>query len=92
MFWQLIIVLAVLIPILAIVLDSQFGRAIARRMERPRLGAGKEESHERVTTLEAEVERLSREVERIDEESQFFQKLLAERTGKDGSASGGERR
>ena len=38
MFWQLIIVLAVLIPILAIVLDSQFGRAIARRMERPRLG------------------------------------------------------
>ncbi len=83
MFWQVIIVAVVLIPILAIVLDSQFGRAIARRLERPRLGGGEEGGHERVTALEAEVERLGREVERLDEESRFYQKLLAERSGDD---------
>ncbi len=93
MFWQLIIVAVVLIPILAIVLDSQFGRAIARRMERPKLGAGEEGGgHERVTVLEAEVDRLGREVERLDEESQFLQKLLASRTSDDGAATGGDRR
>ena len=34
MFWQIILFLALLIPILAIVLDSQVGRALASRLER----------------------------------------------------------
>ena len=34
MFLQLILVLVVLIPLLAIVLDSQVGRALASRLER----------------------------------------------------------
>ena len=36
MFLQLILVLVVLIPLLAIVLDSQVGRALASRLERGR--------------------------------------------------------
>lgn len=76
--WQLILILALLIPILAIILDSHVGRAVAARLERGR-GDGGEVGRllaERVAYLEGEVERLGREVQRLEEESQFLHRLL----------------
>jgi hypothetical protein len=81
MFWQILFVLVLLIPILAIVLDSQVGRALASRLERKGLGQPDDLLQERLMYLEGEVERLSKEVGRLDDESQFLQKLLEERPG-----------
>lgn len=79
----LIVVLVLLIPILAIVLDSDVGKAIARRLERGKRKSADAGEHDRLVYLEGELERLGREVGRLDEESQFLHKLLAE-----GSESG----
>ena len=85
MFLQLILVLVVLIPLLAIVLDSQVGRALASRLERRGLEGGSDITAERIAFLEGEVERLSTELERLDEESQFVHKLLVERNEAEGA-------
>lgn len=77
---QFILLLVVLIPLLAIVLDSQVGRALASRLERRGLDAPSDLIAERMAYLEGEVDRLSQEVTRLDEESQFLHKLLAERS------------
>jgi uncharacterized small protein (DUF1192 family) len=79
MFLQLILVLVVLIPLLAIVLDSQVGRALASRLERRSLETPGDLTAERIAYLEGEVERLSSELMRLDEESQFVHRLLTER-------------
>jgi len=76
----LIAVLVLLIPILAIVLDSDVGKAIARRLERRNLREADGAVHDRLVYLESELERLTGEVGRLDEENQFFQKLLADRS------------
>ena len=76
MFLQLILVLVVLIPLLAIVLDSQVGRALASRLERRGLEGGPDLTAERIAFLEGEVERLTGEISPLDEESQFLHKLL----------------
>ena len=86
MFLQLILVLVVLIPLLAIVLDSQVGRALASRLERRGLDAPSDLTAERIAYLEGEVERLSSELMRLDEESQFVHKLLTERRGAEGAS------
>lgn len=88
MFLQLILVLVVLIPLLAIVLDSQVGRALASRLERRGLDAPTDAAAERIAYLESEVERLAAEVERLDEESEFVHRLLTERSGTTGSPRG----
>jgi cell division protein FtsB len=80
MFLQLILVLVVLIPILAIVLDSQVGRALASRLEDRSLPGGGDAHMQRLAFLEAEVERLAAEVERLDEEGRFLQGLIEGRT------------
>ncbi len=71
--------IVLLIPILAIVLDSDLGKAIARRLERGRSGDGGEHVHDRLVFLESELDRLGKDVERLEEESRFLQNLLAER-------------
>lgn len=81
MIWQVIIILVLFIPILAIVLDSQLGRTLAQRLERRGLQAGDDVMAERVAFLEGEVERLGSDLERLEEESEFLHKLLAERAG-----------
>ncbi len=83
MFWQLLLLLVLLIPLLAIVLDSQVGKALAARLEQRRLGEGDDALLERIRYLEGEVERLSSQVERLDEESDFLHDLLAERSSTD---------
>ncbi len=76
----LIFVLVLLIPILAIVLDSPVGRALARRLEGRELSPGADKmTSERLSYLEGEVERLTTEVRRLEEESQFLNNLLTDR-------------
>lgn len=82
MFLQLMLVLVVMIPLVAIVLDSQVGRALASRLERRGLD-GPDITAERIAYLENEVERLASEVMRLDEEGQFVTKLLTEGTDGD---------
>ena len=78
MIFLLIIVLVLLIPILLIVLDSHLGRALAGRLERRDLGRSDEGMLDRVVHLEGEVERLASEVQRLDDEGQFLNRLLLE--------------
>lgn len=74
--WSFLVLLALLIPILAIVLDSQLGRALASRLERRGLEDGADRIGQRLTDLEVEVERLSQEVARLGEQAEFLENLL----------------
>ncbi len=76
-FLGLILLVALLIPIMGIVVDSPIGRAIARRLE------GGEQTPppladlaRKVEILESEVEDLQRNVTALQEENQFLQRLL----------------
>ncbi|MHB1194794.1 MAG: hypothetical protein ACYC6F_17345 [Longimicrobiales bacterium] len=83
---SLILLVVVLIPLMAILLDSQVGRAMASRLERRGPDGPPDLTAERVAFLEGEIERLTSEVSRLDEESQFLHKLLAERRSDPGAA------
>lgn len=72
MMW-IVFVLVLLIPLLAVILDSHLGRALARRIEDGGPGS------DRLAALEAEVERLTRELERLREQTEFVDRLLEER-------------
>ncbi len=74
-----IFILVLLIPILAIVLDSPVGRALAGRLERKGLGEPPDMMAERMAFLEGELERLTTEVRKLEDESQFMHELLTER-------------
>jgi len=74
-----IFILVLLIPILAIVLDSPVGRALAGRLERKGLGEAPDMMAERMAFLEGELERLTTEVRKLEDESQFMHELLTER-------------
>lgn len=82
----LIVILVLLIPLLAIVLDSSVGRALASRLERRSLDGPSDLMAERIAFLEGEMERLTSEIGRLDEESQFVTKLLSERSESAGAA------
>lgn len=85
--WGVIIILALLIPLIAVVLDSAPARALAARFERE-LRTSADASDERIAALEAEVERLSGEVERLSEESSFLHRLLEGRHAEPGQLPG----
>jgi hypothetical protein len=80
MFLYLVVLLVLAIPLLAILLDSQLGRALAQRLETGRISGGDEVMAERLAFLEGEVDRLNSEIGRLAEESEFLHKLLAERS------------
>lgn len=75
MVWVLgvVVLLLMMIPLTAIVLDSEVGRALARR-----LGAGESdaEGEARLRQLEGEVKYLSESVQSLQEETGFIRKLL----------------
>ena len=75
---------ALLIPIFGIVVDSPIGRAIARRLEGPEqtVPANLVDLSRKVDLLESEVDDLTRAVESLKEENQFFQRLLEEQSGR----------
>ncbi len=79
--WFVFLIMFVLmIPILSIVLDSSIGKALANRLERGNgLGGAPEITQERIAFLEGEVDRLSQEIHRLDEEGRFMQQLLSDR-------------
>ena len=79
--WPLIAILVLLIPLLAVILDSQVGRALASRMEKGRLGEPESLQSDRLAFLEGEVDRLDSELQRLTEESEFLHKLLTEGDG-----------
>jgi hypothetical protein len=74
-----VLLVALMIPLTAVILDSQVGRALAGRLERDRPGTDLTGGN-RLAALESEVERLGREVQRLDEESVFLHRLLEGKT------------
>lgn len=73
----IVLLVALMIPLAAVILDSQVGRALAARLEGREL-AGAQAT--RLTVLESEVDRLSKELSRLEEESEFLHRLLEERS------------
>jgi hypothetical protein len=74
MIWLgIVVLLLMMIPLTAIVLDSELGRALARR-----LGSGETnaESEARLRRLEKEMQYLSETVQSLQDESRFIRDLL----------------
>jgi hypothetical protein len=75
----LILIVALLIPIIGIVVDSPIGRALARRLEGPQqVPPALSDLAKKVELLEAEVDDLARSVQTLQDENAFLQRLLAE--------------
>jgi hypothetical protein len=73
----LILLVALLIPIMGIVVDSPIGRALARRLEGPQATPpALTELAKKVELLEAEVDDLMRSVQALQDENAFLQRLL----------------
>jgi uncharacterized SAM-binding protein YcdF (DUF218 family) len=73
----LILLVALLIPIIGIVVDSPIGRAIARRLEGPQeIPPALTELAKKIELLEAEVDDLARSVQTLQDENAFLQRLL----------------
>jgi len=69
----IILIVALLIPVAAILVDSPLGKSVARRME-GRADGG--DLQRKVEVMEAEMEELNRSVAGMREELQFMQRLL----------------
>jgi len=77
MFLGIILLVALMIPIIGILIDSPIGRALARRVEGPQqIPPGVADLAQRVQLLEGEVDDLNRSVQQLQEENQFLQRLL----------------
>jgi hypothetical protein len=75
----LILLVALLIPIMGIVVDSPIGRALARRLEGPQeTPPGVTDLAKKVDLLEAEVDDLTRSVQSLQDENAFLQRLLTD--------------
>ncbi len=73
----LVLLAALMLPILSVVLDSPFGRALARRVEGPETAPPPvAELAKRVELLESEIEDLTRAVEGLKDENAFLQRLI----------------
>lgn len=74
----IILIVALLIPVAAILVDSPLGKSVARRMEGGADGAGPElrDVQRKVELLESEIEELNRSVSGMRDEIQFVQRLL----------------
>jgi hypothetical protein len=73
----LILLVALLIPIMGIVVDSPIGRALARRIEGPQaVPPDVAELAKKVDLLEAEVDDLARSMQTLQDENAFLHRLL----------------
>jgi hypothetical protein len=75
-----ILLVALMIPLFGIVVDSPIGRAIARRLEGPDAGPSPSMTDlaKKVDLLEGEVDDLHRAIDSLKEGNQFLQRLLEE--------------
>lgn len=78
MIW-FVVFLVLMIPLVAVITDSPLGKALASRLERTDGDGGRDEMTKRLAALEREVERLNDEVGRLEEGTEFLQRLLEER-------------
>jgi hypothetical protein len=77
----LILLVALLIPIMGIVVDSPIGRALARRLEGPEATPPElADLAKKVDLLEAEVDDLMRSVQGLQDENAFLQRLLEDQS------------
>jgi len=77
----LILLVALLIPIMGIVVDSPIGRALARRLEGPQATPpALADLAKKVDLLEAEVDDLMRSVQGLQDENAFLQRLLEDQS------------
>ncbi len=77
----LILVVALLIPIMGIVVDSPIGRALARRLEGPQATPpALADLAKKVDLLEAEVDDLMRSVQGLQDENAFLQRLFEDQS------------
>jgi uncharacterized protein YlxW (UPF0749 family) len=76
----IILVVALLIPVAAILVDSPLGKSVARRMEGRADGGGAtpevRDMQRKVELMETEIEDLNRSIAGMREELQFMQRLL----------------
>jgi len=79
----LVLLLALLIPVLGIIIDSPIGRALARRMEGP-VATPPElvELARKVELLESEVDDLTRNVDSLREDNAFLTRLIEDSSGR----------
>ncbi|HWA58516.1 MAG TPA: hypothetical protein VG692_14745 [Gemmatimonadales bacterium] len=76
-FLGILLLVALMIPLIGIVIDSPIGRAIARRVEGPeQVPASVADLARKLEALEIEVDDLQRNVQALQEENQFLQRLL----------------
>jgi len=73
-----ILIVALMIPVAAILVDSPLGRSVARRLEGPGGSAPPElqDLQRKVELLETEIEDLNRSLAGMRDELQFVQRLL----------------
>ncbi len=78
MLWAVVILVALMIPLTAIVLDSPVVRAWVDRMHGGQIegGADVKELSKKVGLLENEMEAVTRQLAQIQEEHQYMQRLL----------------
>ena len=77
----LILLVALLIPIMGIIVDSPIGRALARRLEGPQeTPPAVADLAKKIELLEAEVDDLARSVQTLQDENAFLQRLLEDPT------------
>jgi hypothetical protein len=82
MFLGLILLIALLIPIMGMIIDSPIGKALARRLEGPEaVPPNLVELAREVELLRGEMDDLQRTVQSLQEENQFLQRLLEEKPG-----------
>jgi hypothetical protein len=75
--WALVLLVVLMIPLLAIVIDSEFGRAFARRISRDSSETDGE-LDDRISRLEGEVRYLTESLESVRDETGFLRSLLDE--------------
>ena len=74
----IILIVALLIPVAAILVDSPLGRSVARRLEGPGTSPAPElrDLQRQVEVLETEVQDVNRSLAAMRDELQFMQRLL----------------
>lgn len=82
-FLGIILLVALMIPIVGIIIDSPIGKALAQRLEGPApVPPSLADLAREVEVLRGEVEDLQRSVQSLQDENQFLQRLLEDHQGR----------